>query len=126
MYGYKKKVDLPYEDVINKVKGELQKEGFGVLTEIDVKSTLKKKLNIDFDKYVILGVCNPQLAYKALQAEKEIGLLMPCNIIVYEDNNKVYASAILPTVAMEMINNKELREIAKKAEEKLKIVITRL
>lgn len=126
MYGYKRKIDLSYEDAINKVKEELKKEGFGVLTEIDVKSTLKKKLGIDFDKYIILGACNPEFAYKALQAEKEIGLLMPCNIIVYEDKKSVYVSIILPTVAMGMINNNKLKGIAEKAEEKLKLVITRL
>lgn len=123
MYGYKKSVDLPYEKVVEKTKEELKKEGFGVLTEINVKQTLKKKLDVDFNKYVILGACNPPFAYKALQAELDIGLMLPCNIIVYEKENKVFVSAIVPTVAMGMIKNEKLRKVAEQVEEKLKRVI---
>ena len=119
-YGYKKQVDLSFIEAIDKVKEELSKEGFGVLTEIDVKSTLKKKIDVDYSDYVILGACNPAFAYKALQAEKEIGLLLPCNIIVYEDGGEVFASAILPSVAMGMVENESLPEIAKEVEDKLK------
>ncbi len=123
MYGYKKEIDATFEVAVERTKEELKKEGFGVLTEIDVKATLKKKLNVDYDRYLILGACNPAFAYKALQAEKEIGLMMPCNVIVYEHEGKIFVSAILPTQAMGMIDNKELRKIAEQAEMKLRKVI---
>jgi uncharacterized protein (DUF302 family) len=102
-YGIKKQINLSYDEAIEKIKKELSKEGFGVLTEIDVKATLKKKIDVDFDKYVILGACNPNLAYKALQSEQDIGLLLPCNVIVYEKNNITYVSAIDPTIAMNFV-----------------------
>lgn len=123
MYGYKKEVDLSYEDTIEKVKEELKKEEFGVLTEIDVKETLKKKLDVDFDKYIILGACNPSFAFKALQAERDIGLLLPCNVIVYEQEEKTFVSAIMPTIAMNMVDSPNLKEIAQEIELKLKKVI---
>lgn len=123
MYGYKKQVNTSFEEALQKTKEELQKEGFGVLTEIDVKATLKKKLDVDYDNYLILGACNPPFAYQALQAEKDIGLLLPCNVIVYEDEGETFASAILPTVAMSMIENEKLRSIALQVEQKLKKVI---
>jgi len=122
-YGYKRKVPLPFGEAVENVRSELSKEGFGVLTEIDVKATLKKKLGIEHDNYLILGACNPPFALKALQAEKDIGLLMPCNVIVYEDGGKVFVSAILPTVAMGMVGNPSLADIAKTAEGKLKNVV---
>ncbi len=122
-YGYKKEINLPFNEAVAKVKAELAKEGFGVLTEIDVKSTLKKKLELDYGNYAILGACNPPFAYQALQAEKDIGLLLPCNVIVYEDNGSVFVSAILPTVAMNMVDNPSLAEIAETIEEKLKKVV---
>ena len=122
-YGYTRQVSMTFEDAEKKVREELQKEGFGVLTEIDVKATLKKKLDVDFSKYKILGACNPQLTYKALQAEQELGLLLPCNIILYEKDNKTFAAAINPTVQMEKIGNQKLREIAAQVEDKLKKVI---
>lgn len=123
MYGYKKQASISFENAVEKTRQELKKEGFGVLTEIDVKATLKKKLDVDYDKYIILGACNPPFAHKALQAEKEIGLMLPCNVIVYENNEKVFVSAILPTKAMSMIDNPELKEIAEQIEEKLKKVV---
>ena len=122
-YGYKKETALPFAEVVLKTKEELAKEGFGVLMEIDVKATLKKKLDIDYGNYIILGACNPPFALKALQTEKDIGLLLPCNIIVYDENGKTFASAILPTVAMEMAENPFLADIAKTVEGKLKKVI---
>jgi uncharacterized protein (DUF302 family) len=122
-YGYKKQVNGSYEETVTKTKEELQKEGFGVLTEIDVKATLKKKLDVDFDKYIILGACNPPFAYQALQTEKDIGLLLPCNVIVYEADEKIYVSAIVPTVAMNMVENPGLENIAVEVENKLKKVI---
>ena len=123
MYGYSKELELGFEKAVEKTKEELKKEGFGVLTEIDVKATLKKKLDVDFDKYIILGVCNPPFAHKALKAEKEIGLLLPCNVIVYEDKGTVNVSAMLPTSAMSMIDNPELEDIAEQVEDKLKKAI---
>ncbi len=123
MYGYKKKVLVSFEKAVEKTHEELQKEGFGVLTEIDVRATLKKKLDVDYDNYIILGACNPPFAYQALQVEKDIGLLLPCNVIVYEQEGEIYVSAILPTVAMSMVENEELRRIAAQVEQKLKQVI---
>lgn len=123
MYGYKKQVELSYYDAVEKSREELKKEGFGVLTEIDVKATLRKKLDVDFDNYIILGACNPGFAHKALLDERDIGLLLPCNVIVYELDSKTFASAILPSVAMSMVDNAELKDIAGEVEAKLKKVI---
>jgi len=122
-YSYKKNVKIPYQEAIVKTKEELQKEGFGVLTEIDVKATLKKKLDVDFNNYIILGACNPPFAYQALQAESDIGLLLPCNVIVYEAGGQTFVSAIIPTVAMSMVDNKQLQDVALEVEAKLKKVI---
>jgi uncharacterized protein (DUF302 family) len=122
-YGYKRQVNASYEEAITRTKEELQKEGFGVLTEIDVKSTLKKKLDVDFDNYVILGACNPPFAFQALQTERDIGLLLPCNVIVYETEGETFVSAIVPTVAMNMVENPGLENIAVEVEKKLKKVI---
>ena len=122
-YGYKKQVDLSFTDAVAKVKEELKKEGFGVLTEIDVKDTMKKKIDADYDNYIILGACNPQFAHKALQVDKQIGLLLPCNVIVYEEDGSVVASAIVPTVAMSVADIPELAEVAREVEEKLKCVV---
>jgi uncharacterized protein (DUF302 family) len=108
---------------LEKIKEELSKEGFGILTEIDVQATLKKKLSVSVDKYIILGACNPSLAYEALQTEQEIGLLLPCNVIVYEKEGKISISAIKPSVAMQMVDNEKLGKIALQVEEKLKKVI---
>jgi uncharacterized protein (DUF302 family) len=123
MYNYKKSAPLGYADAIEKVKEELKKEGFGVLTEIDVKQTLKTKLNVDFDDYIILGACNPPLAYQALTAEIDIGVLLPCNVIVYVQGGKTYISAVLPTVQLGKVGNPELLPIAEQVENKLKKVV---
>ncbi len=123
MFGLKRPVNLGYEATVQKVRDELKKEGFGVLTEIDVKATLKSKLNVDFDKYIILGACNPPFAYQALQAERDIGLVMPCNVIVYEQNGKTFVSATQPTVTMNVIKNDKVCDIAGQVEAKLKKVI---
>ncbi len=122
-YGYKRKVQISFAEAVEKTKAELAKEGFGVLTEIDVKATLKKKLDVEYENYIILGACNPIFAYQALQAEKEIGLFMPCNVIVYEEGGAVFVSAILPTVAMGMVENPSLAGMGETAEEKLKAVV---
>ncbi|OGI36048.1 MAG: hypothetical protein A2283_09875 [Lentisphaerae bacterium RIFOXYA12_FULL_48_11] len=122
-YGYKKEVSLTFDETLEKAKSELAKEGFGILTEINVKETLKKKLDKDYDNYVILGACNPPFAYEALTIEKEIGLLLPCNVIIFEENERVFVSAVLPTVAMNVADNTALAELAEKVEEKLKRAI---
>jgi len=125
-YGFTSKTNLNFEEAIEKVKLELEKEGFGVLTEIDVKKTLKKKLNVDYEDYIILGACNPSFAYKSLELEKEIGLLLPCNIIIYVDKGLTYVSAINPVEAMSIVGNEELKEVAKEVGEKLKRVVENL
>jgi len=123
-YGISKVLDCGYEEAVEKTRAALAAEGFGVLTEIDVKAVLKKKLDKDFTKYIILGACNPPLAYKALTLETEIGLFLPCNVIVYENaSGKAVVSAIDPTVAMSMIDNPELEEVAKGVKEKMEKVV---
>src|SRR4030065_880173 len=122
-YGISKVLDCGYEEAVEKTRTALGAEGFGVLTEIDVKAVLKKKLDKDFRKYIILGACNPALAYKALTLETEIGLFLPCNVIVYENaSGKAVVSAIDPTVAMSMIDNPELEEVAKGGKHKMEKV----
>ncbi len=123
MYGYKKQVNLSYDKAVAKAREEMAKEGFGVLTEIDVKATLKKKLNVDFDDYIILGACNPPFAYQALQVIKDVGLMMPCNIIVYVDKGKTLVEAAMPTVLMNLIQIDKLRPVAQQIEAKLKKVV---
>lgn len=125
--GFSKVLDIDYEGAIPKVTEELKKEGFGVLTEIDVKDTLKKKLGVEFRKYRILGACNPPLAHKALTAETEIGLFMPCNVIVYEnDKGQTVVTALDPLVALSRIENESLKPIAHEAAQKLQKVINAL
>ena len=123
-YYFSKTVTLPFDDAIEKVMAELKKEGFGVLTDIDVKQTLKKKLDVDFKKYRILGACNPSLAYKALQAEDKIGTMLPCNVIVQEiDEGRVEVAAIDPVASMQAVSNPALKDVAEKIQAKLKKVI---
>jgi len=122
-YGFSKNVDLPFEQTLEKVTDELKKEGFGVLTSIDVKETLKKKINVDFNKYTILGACNPPLAHKALEEEEEIGLLLPCNIIVYEKNNKTKVSVFDPLIMTKIISNEKIKPVAVEVKEKLQRVL---
>ncbi len=116
--------DINFEDAIEKVTAELKKEGFGVLTEIDLKSTLKKKLDVDFYNYRILGACNPPYAHKALLAENKIGTMLPCNVIVQERNpGEVEISAVDPIASMQAIENPELGELAQEIRDKLQAVI---
>jgi uncharacterized protein (DUF302 family) len=123
-YGYTKAVDSSVSVAIEALHKSLASEGFGILSEIDVQATLKKKLGVeDFDEYVILGACNPGFAYEALQSETEIGLLLPCNLIVYRKDDRVYISTMLPSVAMSVIDNQSLSEIASEVELKLKRVV---
>ncbi|PHQ61795.1 MAG: hypothetical protein COC08_03565 [Maribacter sp.] len=125
-YGYSKKVNLTFEQAIENTKEALKVEGFGVLTEIDIKATLKNKIDVDMDNYTILGACHPPSAYQSIQSEIEIGLMLPCNVIVYQKNNEVFVSAIKPSVAMGMIENNTLGEVASDIENRLKAVINNL
>lgn len=126
-YALSKIVNLGYDKAIEKVTEELKKEGFGVLTEIDVKETLKKKLDVDFKPYKILGACNPPFAYKALQSEEQIGLMLPCNVIVYvNDKNETVVAAIDPIASMQAVKNESLGEVAATIQGKLKNVISNL
>ena len=126
-YSIDKILDMSFDDAVKKVVEELKKEGFGVLTDIDVQTTLKKKLDVDFRKYRILGACNPPFAYKALQAERRIGTMLPCNVIVQEtESGQIEVSAIDPIASMRAIENSNLREIADQIQAKLKKVVERL
>lgn len=122
-YGFSKTVGLPFDAAVEKVTAELQKEGFGVLTTIDVKETLKKKLNIDFKQYRILGACNPPFAHKALEAEEEIGLLLPCNVIVYEKGGKSVVAAFDPMSMSKVMDNPAIEPIAAEMKQRLERVI---
>lgn len=126
-YFKSKKIDLPFDQAITRVTEGLKEEGFGVLTEIDVKATLKKKLDVDFKNYRILGACNPPYAYKALQAEDKIGLMLPCNVIVEEQvDGTIEISAVDPVASMQAINNKKLEPIAEEIRGRLGRVIEKL
>lgn len=123
-YAFGTVLDAAYEDAVAEVKEVLASEGFGVLTEIDVRATLKKKLDEDFRKYVILGACNPPFALQALQADLGVGLLLPCNVIVYEtDDHKTHVAAINPVSALEIIKSDELKKVAAEVSAKLQKVI---
>ena len=123
-YCFSKTVNDDFDTAISNVTEELKKEGFGILTEIDVKETLKKKLDVDFRKYKILGACNPHFAYEALQYEDEIGTMLPCNVIVQEFiNGEVQVSAVDPVASMMAIKNEKLGEVANEVRKKLKKVI---
>jgi uncharacterized protein (DUF302 family) len=122
-YGIRKHLNLPYEQAIEKVTAALKEEGFGVLTEIDVKATLKKKLDVDFRRYVILGACNPVLANQALNEELEIGLLLPCNVIVYDDEQGGSVVSIIDPISMlGIVENPNLDAIADEARARLQRV----
>jgi uncharacterized protein (DUF302 family) len=116
-----------FEEAVEKVTAELKKEGFGVLTEIDVKETLKKKIDVDFKKYKILGACNPHFAHKVLTKEDKIGVFLPCNVIVEEhENGDVEVSAVDPIASMAAVGNKDIEGLAKEVQQKLKKVIENL
>jgi len=119
--------NVTFEEAIEKVTEELKKEGFGILTEIDVQATLKKKIDVDFKKYRILGACNPSFAHKALTAEDKIGVFLPCNVIVEEhENGDVEVSAVDPVASMMSVENDSLGGIATEVQQKLKGVIDSL
>jgi uncharacterized protein (DUF302 family) len=126
-YYFSKTLQTTFDDAVSRIIEELKKEGFGVLTEIDVKETLKKKLNVDFRKYRILGACNPQYALKALEAEDKIGTMLPCNVIVQEiEGVGAEIAAIDPVASMQAVKNPKLQELAGQVRDKLRDVIERL
>ena len=127
-YGMSRTVDLEYAQAVERTKEELAKEGFGVLSEIDIAATLKKKLDVDFRPYVILGACNPPLAYRALSAERDLGLLLPCNVIVYaaDEPGRSVVAAMDPEAALELTGNPEVREVARDVRARLERVVGRV
>jgi uncharacterized protein (DUF302 family) len=125
-YYFAKTIGLPFKDAIARTTAELQKEGFGVLTEIDVRAILKQKLDVDMHNYHILGACHPRFAYEALEAENKIGTMLPCNVIVQETEGGTEVAAIDPVRSMAAVDNPKLTEIAQDVRERLKRVIERL
>ena len=126
-YYFSKIVNASFDEAVTKVTRELKEEGFGILNEIDVKETLKEKLNVDFNRYKILGACNPPFAYKALTAENKIGTMLPCNVIVQEiSDGRVEVAAIDPVASMQAVENPALKEIASEIRNKLKTVIDKI
>jgi len=126
-YYFNTVLDCSFDEAIARVTDELKQEGFGILSEIDVQTTLKKKLDVDFKKYKILGACNPPFAYQALQTEEKIGTMLPCNVIVMEkDNGQIEVAAIDPIASMQAIANPQLQGIADQVQAKLKKVIASL
>lgn len=125
-YGNTKTLKRPFDEVVKDVIDLLKDEGFGIITEIDVKATLKKKLDIDYDNYRILGACNPNLAHQALENEKEIGLLLPCNVIVYEENGNTIVGTMRPTKVMSLSDNPKLNDVAEDVEQSMEDVIDQL
>ena len=126
-YYFNKTLNISFDEAVARVTDELKKERFGILTKIDVKETLKKKLDVDFKQYVILGACNPPFAYKSLQAEEKIGLMLPCNVVVIEETDgKTEVAAIDPIASMKAVDNPALADIAGAVQEKLQRVIENL
>jgi uncharacterized protein (DUF302 family) len=126
-YFFEKTVNYSFEDSLERVTEELKNEGFGVLTEIDLAATLKKKLDVDFRKYIILGACNPSYAYKALMAEDKIGLMLPCNVIIQQvSDSQTEIAAVDPTASMQAVENEQLAKIADEIRTKLEKVILSL
>ncbi len=123
-YALSRTVDLSFEEADQRVRDALQEEGFGVLTEIDVKATLKKKLDVEFPKYEILGACNPPLAHQALQTEADIGLLLPCNVVVREvEDGRTVVEALDPVQQLSVADNPELPELANEVRDRMERVI---
>lgn len=120
---YSKEVRTSFDETVDNLDIALKNQGFWILTTIDMQAKLKEKIDKDIEKYIIFWTCNPWLAYQALQGEYEIGLLLPCNVIVYEKDLKVIVSAIIPSKAMDMVNSDIVKKVAGEAEEKLKKVI---
>ena len=125
-YANQLRLNVPYEEAVERVVAALKAQGFGVLTEIDVQATLKKKLNADFRRYVILGACNPPLAYQALQTDLDVGLLLPCNVVVYEDGDGSVVTILDPLKMIGVAEKAELDEVAVEARRRLDDVLAAL
>lgn len=127
-YAHRVELELPYDEAVERVTEELKEQGFGVLTEIDMKTKLKEKLGADFRRYVILGACNPPLAHRALQSELEIGVLLPCNVIVYETpGGGSVVAAMAPLAAMSVVaGNEDLKTVAREADSRLRKALAAL
>ena len=126
-YYFSKTIDLNFDETVAKVEEALKQEGFGILTEINVNEVLKKKLDVDFKKYKILGACNPPLAYRALQTEENIGLMLPCNFVVkYAGENQSEVLAINPSASMMAVDNENLKDVAQEVNKKIECVIENL
>ena len=122
-YGYGRMMDMPFESAVQRAREALNAEGFGVLCEIDVRQKLKEKLGVDFTNYLILGACNPPLAHMALQQEINLGLLLPCNVVVYEKDGKTFVAAIDAAKMLSVVGNAALESVARQVNEKLQRVI---
>lgn len=122
-YYFSKAIDLPFEQAVDKVVAALKAHGFGILTRIDVQSTLKDKIGAEFRPYVILGACNPKMAYEALKAEDKIGVMLPCNVIVQQAGEKTEVAAVDPVASMQAIQNVALAAIARSVGEELKAAV---
>jgi len=125
-YGYGRDIDLPFDVAVQRTRDSLKSQGFGVLCEIDIREKLKEKIGVDFTNYVILGACNPPLAYQALQQEMNLGLLLPCNVVVYEKDGKSYVAAIDAAKILSIVGNPVLEATAGQVNEKLQRVIDNL
>lgn len=125
-YGFTKNLELSYEKAIERVTEELKKEGFGVLTTIDVRDTLKKKIDVEFKRYVILGACNPALAHRALSADEQIGLLLPCNVVVKENGSGSTVSIFDPSIITRMVDSPVIASMAGEVKQKLERVFNNL
>lgn len=125
-YGFGQQVNLPYEEAVERTKSALKDEGFGVLCEIDVKKTMKEKLGADFRPYVILGACNPPLAHQALEAELDLGLLLPCNLVVYEMDGGSMVEAMDPVPVLGLVGNPKLEPIARDVQARLRRVVQKV
>ena len=124
--GFSARLHADYEEAVQAARAALQEEGFGVLTEIDVKATLKARLDKDFRRYVILGACNPPLAHRALETDPSVGLLLPCNVIVYEEGDGTVVAAVDPLGLLGVLEDPALREVAQEAERRLRRAIDKL
>ena len=122
-YYFDKQLRAPFEETVNRVREALGREGFGILTEIDVQATMKKKLNVEFPRYLILGACNPPFAHRALQKEDKIGTMLPCNVIVRETSGGIEVAAVDPPASMQAIENAALAEVANEVRQKLQRVV---